>query len=43
MIETRDGQHAQEIVSTIEAQGFVISVLDAPRGRETAGMAEQAS
>ncbi len=35
MIETRDGHHAREIVATIETQGFVISVLDAPHGRET--------
>lgn len=35
MIETRDGRHAEEIVAAIEQQGFVISVLDAPGGRET--------
>ena len=36
MIETRDGRHAEEIVAAIENQGFVIHVLDAPGGRETA-------
>ena len=36
MIETRDGPHAEEIVSAVENQGFVIRVLDAPGGRETA-------
>ena len=35
MLETRDGRHAEDIVSLIEAQGFVIRVLDAPGGRET--------
>ena len=30
MIETRDGRHAEEIVATIERQGFVARVLDAP-------------
>jgi threonine dehydratase len=34
MLETRDGRHAGEIVELIEAQGFVIRVLDAPGGRE---------
>jgi threonine dehydratase len=34
MIETRDGRHAEEIVATIEAQGFTARVLDAPGGRE---------
>ncbi len=36
MMETRDGRHAEEIVAAIENQGFVIHVLDAPGGRETA-------
>lgn len=36
MLETRDGRHAEEIVAAIEQQGFVIRVLDAPGGRETA-------
>ena len=35
MLETRDGPHAEEIVELLEAQGFVIRVLDAPGGRET--------
>jgi threonine dehydratase len=35
MIESRDARHAEEIVSTIESQGFVARVLDAPGGRET--------
>jgi threonine dehydratase len=35
MLETRDGRHAEEIVAVLEAQGFVIRVLDAPGGRET--------
>jgi threonine dehydratase len=35
MIETRDAGHAQEIISTIESQGFVTRILDAPGGRET--------
>jgi len=35
MLETRDGPHAEEIVDLLEAQGFVIRVLDAPGGRET--------
>jgi threonine dehydratase len=34
MIETRDQQHAEEIVRLIEAQGFTTRVLDAPGGRE---------
>ena len=34
MIETRDRHHAEQIVSLIEAQGFVTRVLDAPGGRE---------
>ncbi|MDP4824142.1 MAG: threonine ammonia-lyase [Aestuariivirgaceae bacterium] len=34
MLETRDARHAEEIVSAIEAQGFVTRVLDAPGGRE---------
>ncbi|HUF45104.1 MAG TPA: threonine ammonia-lyase [Aestuariivirgaceae bacterium] len=34
MLETRDGRHAGEIVELIEAQGFVIRILDAPGGRE---------
>ncbi len=36
MIETRDGRHAEEIVATLESQGFVIHVLDAPHGQQTA-------
>jgi threonine dehydratase len=35
MLETRDGRHAEDIVRLLEAQGFVIRVLDAPGGRET--------
>jgi threonine dehydratase len=35
MIETRDARHADEIVATIEAEGFSARVLDAPGGRET--------
>jgi threonine dehydratase len=35
MIETRDGRHAEDIVATIEAEGFSARVLDAPGGRET--------
>jgi threonine dehydratase len=35
MVETRDGPHADEIVSRIEAEGFSTRVLDAPGGRET--------
>lgn len=35
MLETRDGRHAEQIVSVIEEQGFVTRVLDAPGGRET--------
>ncbi len=35
MIETRDGPHADEIVTRIEAEGFSTRVLDAPGGRET--------
>ncbi len=34
MVETRDGHHAEQIVSVIEEQGFVTRVLDAPGGRE---------
>src|SRR5437764_5422804 len=35
MIETRDARHTDEIVATIEAEGFSARVLDAPGGRET--------
>jgi threonine dehydratase len=35
MVETRDARHAEEIVATIEAEGFSARVLDAPGGRET--------
>ncbi len=35
MVETRDGPHADEIVTRIEAEGFSTRVLDAPGGRET--------
>jgi threonine dehydratase len=35
MVETRDGRHADEIVTMIEAQGFSVRMLDAPGGRET--------
>ena len=35
MVETRDMRHAEEIVATLEAQGYVIRTLDAPGGRET--------
>jgi len=34
MLETRDGRHAEDIVDLLEAQGFVIRVLDSPGGRE---------
>jgi threonine dehydratase len=34
MLETRDGRHAEEIVELLEAQGFVIRILDSPGGRE---------
>jgi threonine dehydratase len=34
MLETRDGRHAEDIVELLEAQGFVIRVLDAPGSRE---------
>ena len=37
MIETRDGRHAEEIVESIESDGFTARVLDAPGGRETLG------
>ena len=35
MVETRDGRHADEIVTMIETQGFSVRMLDAPGGRET--------
>jgi threonine dehydratase len=35
MIETRDARHAEEIVESIEAEGFTARVLDAPGGSET--------
>jgi threonine dehydratase len=35
MIETRDARHAEEIVESIETEGFSARVLDAPGGRET--------
>jgi threonine dehydratase len=35
MLETRDGPHADEIVASIEAEGFSTRILDAPGGRET--------
>jgi threonine dehydratase len=35
MVETRDGRHADEIVTIIETQGFSVRMLDAPGGRET--------
>jgi threonine dehydratase len=35
MIEARDGRHVEEIVATIERQGFVTRILDAPGGRES--------
>ena len=35
MLETRDGRHAEEIVEVLEAQGFVMRVLEAPGGRES--------
>lgn len=35
MLETRDGSHAEEIVDLLEAQGFVIRILDSPGGRES--------
>jgi threonine dehydratase len=38
MIETRDGRHADEIVESIESDGFTARVLDAPGGRETLGV-----
>jgi threonine dehydratase len=34
MLETRDARHAEEIVASMEAQGFTARVLDAPGGRE---------
>jgi threonine dehydratase len=37
MIETRDARHAEDVIATIEAQGFVTRVLDAPGGREMRG------
>jgi threonine dehydratase len=37
MLETRDARHAEEIVASLEAQGFVTRTLDAPGGRETRG------
>lgn len=37
MIETRDGRHAEEIVESIESDGFTARVLDAPGGKETLG------
>jgi threonine dehydratase len=37
MIETRDGRHAEEIVESIETDGFTARVLDAPGGKETLG------
>jgi threonine dehydratase len=38
MIETRDGRHAEEIVESIESDGFTARVLDAPGGKETLGV-----
>lgn len=38
MIETRDGRHAEEIVESIESEGFTARVLDAPGGKETFGV-----
>ena len=35
MLETRDARHAEEIVASLETQGYVTSILDAPGGRET--------
>jgi threonine dehydratase len=37
MLETRDARHAEEIVSSMEAQGFTARVLDAPGGKEIGG------
>lgn len=37
MIETGDGRHAEEIVESIESDGFTARVLDAPGGQETLG------
>jgi threonine dehydratase len=37
MLETRDARHAEEIVASMEAQGFTARVLDAPGGREIGG------
>ena len=34
MVETRDAHHAEEIIAKIETQGFRVSLLDAPGGRE---------
>jgi threonine dehydratase len=42
MIETRDSGHAREIIESIEGQGFVTRVLDAPGGRETPILTEKA-
>jgi threonine dehydratase len=41
MIETRDAAHAQEIIASIENQGFVTRILDAPGGRETSRQFEK--
>jgi threonine dehydratase len=35
MVETRDARHAEDIVATVESEGFSARVLDAPGGRET--------
>ena len=34
MIETRDRNHAEEIIRDLEAGGYTVSMLDAPGGRE---------
>ncbi len=36
MIEARDAAHVREIMASIESQGFVTRILDAPGGREAA-------
>ncbi len=33
MVETRDGRHAEEIVTRLKAEGYLVHMLDAPGGR----------
>lgn len=35
MVETRDAPHADELISSIEKQGFKVQRMDGPSGRET--------